>query len=75
MCTFLIFFNPKFLVDFILFSRGRVTWCCVPRLETISSIAILWKLEYLIRKIDLNVNLKQQDGWWLSGFEDYPKQL
>lgn len=38
-------------------------------LEIVSSTAFGWKLACSIRRVDLDVNLEQQDGWWLSGFE------
>lgn len=44
---------------------------CVPGSETLSSVAILWKLEYLIRRVDLSVNW-EQDGL-VAEFEGYPK--
>lgn len=67
--------DPKFPFDliFLFCFHGRITRCCVSGSETISSIAILWKQEDLIRRVDLNVKLEQQGDWWPSGFEAYPK--
>ena len=68
--------DPKFPLGLILvlffFLHGR-TSCCISDSETVSSVAILWKLEDLIRRVGLSVKLEQQDDWWLSGFEAYPK--
>ena len=58
----LFFFFPPWKNKLLYIRFGNSLICC-HSLET----------EDLIRRVGLSVKLEQQDDWWLSGFEAYPK--